>query len=221
MTFSAVLFDLDGTLLNTIDDLADAMNAALAAVGCPPRTAEECKLFVGDGVENFILRALPPERRNKETAAKVAPFYREAYSKNWAVKTRPYDGVPELLDALAARGLKMAVLSNKPDDFTRLVVGRLLPKWRFDAVLGHRPGGPHKPDPSAALEIARRMGVAPARFLYLGDTNTDMRTAIAAGMFPVGALWGFRTAGELTASGAKALVERPMDVMKLIEKGGA
>jgi phosphoglycolate phosphatase len=217
MPFQAILFDLDGTLLDTIEDLTDAMNSALAAFGCPPRTAAQCKVFVGDGAENFILRSLPEDRRSKETVAKVAPVYRAAYSKNWALKTRPYEGVPELLDALAARGLKMAVLSNKPDEFTRLMVAKLLPRWRFDAVVGARANWPHKPDPAAALEIAKAVGVDPARFLYLGDTNTDMRTAVAAGMFPVGALWGFRTADELQASGAKALAAKPGDVMKAIE----
>jgi phosphoglycolate phosphatase len=218
MPIQAILFDLDGTLLDTIEDLTDAMNEALAAFGCPPRTVAECKVFVGDGAENFILRSLPEGRRDRETLAKVAPLYREAYGENWAVKTRAYEGIPELLDALAARGLKTAVLSNKPDDFTRLMVQQLLPRWRFGAVVGARDNWPHKPDPAAALDIAKALGVAPARFLYLGDTNTDMRTAVAAGMFPVGALWGFRTAEELLASGARVLVAKPQDVGEIIAR---
>jgi phosphoglycolate phosphatase len=215
--FAAVLFDLDGTLLDTIDDLTGAMNAALGRLGFPPRTPAECKVFVGDGVENFILRSLPEAHRDKATAASVAPLYREAYGRNWADKTRPYDGIPELLDALVARGMKLAVLSNKPDDFTRLMVQKLLPRWRFDAIAGERAAHPRKPDPAAALEIASALGVQPARFLYLGDTNTDMRTAAAAGMFPVGALWGFRSADELRASGARVLVKRPADVIAVLK----
>jgi phosphoglycolate phosphatase len=220
MPFQAVLFDLDGTLLNTIDDLTDAMNVTLAGAGFPPRTVGECKVFVGEGAESFILRSLPEGRRDKQTLAQVAPLYREAYTRNWACKTRPYEGVPELLDALAGRKLKLAVLSNKPDDFTRHMVEKLLPRWRFDAVVGARPSAPKKPDPTVALQIADSLGVEPRRFLYLGDTNTDMQTALAAGMFPVGALWGFRTAEELRASGAKVLAAKPEDVIEVVESGG-
>src|SRR3989304_2708922 len=124
--YKAVLFDLDGTLLNTIEDLTDAMNQALAACGYPPRTVEECKRFVGDGVRNFVLRALPEDHRgDQEMASKVMALYRQAYSKNWDKRTRPYEGIPQLLDELTARGLAMAVYSNKPDDFTHLTVRRL------------------------------------------------------------------------------------------------
>lgn len=216
-SFQSVLFDLDGTLLDTLDDLADAMNEALAVMGLPGCTVEQCKYFVGDGVRNFALRALPPDRRDEATLQRLLAVYRECYGRNWAVKTRPYAGVPEMLDGLAARGLPLAVLSNKPDDFTRLVVAKLLPRWTFAAVAGERPPAPRKPDPGAALEIANRIGVPPERFLYLGDTATDMRTAVAAGMFPVGALWGFRTAEELLAGGARVLVRQPAEVLKVVD----
>ena len=141
---------------------------------------------------------------------------RKAYERNWNVKTRPYPGIPELLDALSAHGLKMAVLSNKPHDFTLKSVEGLLPAWRFDAVIGERPPIPRKPDPSSALEIANRLGVEPARFLYLGDTATDMKTANAAGMFAVGALWGFRDAEELIAGGAVKLIAKPAELLELL-----
>ncbi|MCR4411808.1 MAG: HAD-IA family hydrolase, partial [Thermoguttaceae bacterium] len=129
-----------------------------------------------------------------------------------------YEGIPELLDALVARRLPMAVLSNKPQEFTRLCVERLLPRWRFATVVGAGAALPRKPDPTGALCIASEFGVSAERILYLGDTNTDMQTAVAAGMYPVGALWGFRTRDELLASGARALVERPADVLRLIER---
>ncbi|MFB3894433.1 MAG: HAD family hydrolase [Phycisphaerae bacterium] len=214
--FQAVLFDLDGTLLDTIEDLTDAMNAALAAVGCPPVTTAQCKYFVGDGVRNFALRALPEGRRDEGTLATLMPIYRQAYMANWDRKTRPYEGIPELLDALAARGMKFAVYSNKPDDFTNLTVHKLLPRWTFAAIVGAREGVAHKPDPTAALAIARGLAIPPERFVYVGDTNTDMKTAVAAGMFPVGALWGFRTADELLANGAMALIKRPMELLELL-----
>jgi len=215
--YKAVLFDLDGTLLDTIDDLAEAMNQALAACGYPAHTAEECKYFVGDGVANFALRAMPAERRSDPAAvARVRQLYRSAYSKNWADRTRPYEGVPQLLDELDARGVAAAVCSNKPDDFVQLVVRKLLPRWRFAAVVGHREGNKHKPDPAVALEITRRLDLPPEQFLYVGDTGTDMKTAVAAGMFPVGALWGFRTAEELTANGAKVLIAEPLELLDLL-----
>jgi phosphoglycolate phosphatase len=216
-TYKAVLFDLDGTLLNTIDDLAEAMNAALAACGYPTHSAEACKRFVGDGVGNFVLRAAPADRRNDQAAvARVGELYRAAYSKNWHRRTRPYPGIAELLDELTARGIALGVCSNKPDDFTQLTVSKLLSRWHFGAVVGHRQGYKHKPDPAIALEIARRLDRTPAEVLYVGDTGTDMATAVAAGMFPVGALWGFRDAAELTSSGAKVLIAHPTELLALL-----
>jgi phosphoglycolate phosphatase len=140
----------------------------------------------------------------------------QTYERNWNVKSRPYPGIPELLDALTARGMKMAVLSNKPHDLTQKVIEMLLPSWRFEAVMGERPPIPRKPDPSSALEIASRLGVEPAGFLYMGDTATDMRTANAAGMYAVGALWGFRNAEELIESGAKKLIAKPVELLELL-----
>ena len=214
--YKAVLFDLDGTLLNTIDDLADAMNAALAACGLPTHTAQECKYFVGDGVRSFALRSLPPDRRDEATLTKIIPPYRDAYSKNWDNKTRPYEGVPELLEALTARRLKLIVYSNKPDEFTNLTVRKLLGKWEFAAIVGARENFPNKPDPSASLDILGKLGLRPDEVVYVGDTGTDMQTAAAAGMYAVGALWGFRTAKELLENGAKVLIERPTDLLKLL-----
>jgi phosphoglycolate phosphatase len=217
MAFQAVLFDLDGTLMDTIEDLAGAMNVALAAFGFPACSVAQCKYFVGDGVRNFVIRALPEDKRgDSELIAKVSKIYRDAYDKGWAVKTRPFDGIPELLDGLAARGLKMVVFTNKPDDVAKLMVAKLLPDYHFDDVVGAREGKPHKPDPTVPLELAGKLGVPPAQFVYIGDTNTDMQTANAAGMFPVGALWGFRTADELKANGAKVLIAHPTELLKLI-----
>jgi len=216
MEFHAVLFDLDGTLLDTIDDLADSMNAALAARGFAPRSVQECKRFVGDGVERFAARALPEEHRDEATIAAVVAVYRREYERRWADKTRPYEGMGELLDELSRRGLPSAVLSNKPDDFTRLMVAQLLGRWTFASVRGARKGEALKPSPQTALSIAADLGIAPAEFLYVGDTNTDMQTANAAGMYAVGALWGFRTAEELTVNGAKTLIAQPMELLDLL-----
>ena len=141
---------------------------------------------------------------------------RDEYARCWADKTRPYDGVADMLAGVSARGLRLGVLSNKPDDFTKLCVARLLPECRFDVVRGARPSVPLKPDPGAAMGIADELGIAPGAFAYVGDTGTDMKTACAAGMYPVGVLWGFRTADELTASGAAVLIENPTDLLPLL-----
>ena len=216
MTHRAVLFDLDGTLLDTLADVGGSMNLVLRQLGLPEPSLEAYKQYVGDGVECLVRRVLPAERCEPATVAQLGARMREEYGRHWADTTRPYEGVAELLDALTARGLPMAVLSNKPENFTQLCVTRLLPQWRFAAVVGQQPALARKPDPAGALEIARRLGVAPAEMLYLGDTNTDMQTATAAGMYPVGALWGFRSAEELLAHGARALAAHPRDVLPLL-----
>jgi phosphoglycolate phosphatase len=192
------------------------MNSVLEGMGFPQHPLAAYRYFVGDGVEMLAQRVLPADSRDDAAIARCVQGMREAYERRWAAKSRPYEGMPELLDALTRRGVIMAVLSNKPHAFTEKVVATLLPRWRFARVLGARPGVPKKPDPAAALEIARQLDVPPGRFLYLGDTNTDVRTAIAAGMYPVGALWGFRTAEELTAAGARTLIRHPMELMALL-----
>ena len=217
MAFKALLFDLDGTLLDTLEDLADSANFALRQLGCPEHPLVSYKYLVGEGVESLMQRALPPDRRDPPTMAQCVAAMRKEYSVRWSRKTRPYEGVPELLDGLTARHVPMAVLSNKPDEFTNLCVTRLLPRWRFDAVVGAKPALPKKPDPTGALQIVAQFRCSVADVLYLGDTNTDMQTAVAAGMFPVGALWGFRTRDELLAGGAKMLARNPRDVLDIID----
>ena len=213
MRYRAVLFDLDGTLLNTLEDIADATNAALRQLGFPEYPLEPYKLFVGDGVETLIRRVLPTAACTAPLIAQCATLMRAEYGQRWKMKTRPYEGVSELLDELTARGIKMAVLSNKPAAFTRLCVSELLARWEFAVVVGETPAVPKKPDPGGALQIARQLGLAPAEFVYLGDTNTDMQTAVGAGMFAVGALWGFRTPEELLANGAKLLITKPLELL--------
>jgi phosphoglycolate phosphatase len=219
MTFHAVLFDLDGTLLDTLDDLADSANMALQRLGFPQHPAEAYKRFVGDGIENLVRRAVPAERRDPAVLSECVRLTRENYAARWAEKTRPYDGIAELLDALATRGIRMAVLSNKPDQFTQLCVERLLAGRRFDVVIGASATLPRKPDPAGANLIAERLRLSPAEILYLGDTDTDMQTAVAAGMFPVGVLWGFRDAEELLANGARILIRHPLELLPILDAG--
>jgi len=217
MHYTAILFDLDGTLLDTLDDLGDSVNAVLARLGYPTHEMYKYRYYVGDGVANLVRRALPSALGGDEkTVEAVTPLVRAEYGKRWKDKTHVYPGIPELLAELSSRGIKLAVLSNKPHPATLEVVGLFLSSWQFDVVLGARDGVPIKPDPGAAREVCTLLRMSPESVLYLGDTNTDMQTAIGAGMYPVGALWGFRTADELHASGARALVAHPREVLDLI-----
>ncbi|MBN1669852.1 MAG: HAD family hydrolase [Kiritimatiellae bacterium] len=217
MKAEAVLFDLDGTLLDTIGDLAVSMNNVLRGLGFPTHAVEAYKRFVGDGVVNLAKRVLPDaQRSDEELVARCVAAMRVEYAAHWADTTRPYPGVPELLNELTRRHVPKAVLSNKPHESTVRCVAGLLAEWEFDTVLGQQPGVPCKPDPTGAQRVAAQLGIAPARFLYLGDTGTDMRTACAAGMHALGALWGFRTADELRRHGAKRLMTRPTDLLDLL-----
>ena len=216
MHFKAIVFDLDGTLLDTLEDIANSANTVLARHGFPTHNLDDYRNFVGDGVTTLITRVLPGEKRHDDTIAECVRAFREEYSRNWNVKTTPYDGVAEMLDELAARHLKLAVLSNKPDDFTKKCVIELLPDWTFEIVLGLHSGIPPKPDPTGARQIAEHLSVPPSRILYVGDSGVDMKTAIAAGMFPVGVLWGFRSREELQDNGAQALIQRPQDILAVL-----
>lgn len=211
--WGGVLFDLDGTLLDTLDDLAGAMNRALVAGGWATHPVAAYRRFVGDGVEMLARRALPPGAPEETVKATLAAFMAD-YQGHWADATAPYPGVPELLVELAARGVPTAVLSNKPDRYMAPIVARFFPGHSFAVVSGQRPGLPRKPDPAGALAVAAEMGVAPGRILYLGDSDVDMRTAVAAGMEPCGALWGFRGREELLAAGARRLAARPGEVLE-------
>jgi phosphoglycolate phosphatase len=216
MAYSALLFDLDGTLLDTLQDIADSVNSVLTYFGFPQHELDAYKYFVGDGVEMLAIRALPEDHRDQMTVDKVVARIDDVYSLRWANNTHPFQGIPELLDALTNIGIRMAILSNKGQSFAELTVSTFLPEWHFDLVIGAQPSIPRKPDPTAALQITRQMRLIPTEFLYIGDSAVDMKTAVAANMYPIGALWGYRTADELLAGGAKALVEKPTQVLSLL-----
>jgi phosphoglycolate phosphatase len=214
----AAIFDLDGTLLDTLADLADSMNSVLEDLGYPTHPVDAYRTFVGDGVGNLVKRALPPEwheraRREPAFLETCVASMREAYELRWATKTAPYPGVPELLRELAARGVRMGVLSNKPHDFTAKIVAHFLPDIGFDAVFGAREGVPRKPDPAGVRDVLRSLGTREVETLYIGDSSTDMDTARNAGLVSVGVLWGFRTKEELLEHGAHRLVAKPRELL--------
>ena len=221
MTPRAVLFDLDGTLLDTLEDIGRSADAALQEHGFPPHPVEAYRRFIGDGVAVLFQRALPPGAgEDQDLVARLVSAFGRTYGDGWDRTTRTYPGIDDLIDALAGRSIPMGVLSNKPDLFTRKCVERFFPSRPFAVVLGQREGVPRKPDPAGALEAAETLGVPPSEVLYLGDSSVDMLTAARAGMYAVGASWGFRSVEELTAHGARRIVDHPREVLDLIAPGG-
>ena len=219
MTIGAVIFDLDGTLVDSLDDLADSVNAALAERGLPTHARDAYRYFVGDGIPALVRRALG-ERGDAASLEACVSAVRREYATRWDRKTRPYAGMVEALAALRARGVRLAVLSNKPHALVMKIVERFFAAGAFYASLGAESGFDRKPDPRGAIEVARRLDVMPKRCMYVGDSSIDMQTARAASMLPVGAVWGFRGAAELLDSGATHLVESPDAIVALVDSCG-
>lgn len=213
----AVIFDLDGTLVDSLEDLGGAVNRALLRHGFPVHPIEAYKRMVGDGFRNLVLRALPPEKRDEATIEDFNTESAADYAAHCVDRTRPYPGVLELLSELGTRGLSLAVLSNKPDELTRRVIGGLFHPGTFAIVRGETGSFPRKPDPASALDIVARLGAEAGSTLYLGDSDVDMATARAAGMVALGAAWGFRGEAELRAAGASAVLGRPEDVLSFLK----
>ncbi len=215
MSVSGVIFDLDGTLLDTIRGLADSMNAALSERGFGGHSIETYKGFVGRGIETLVRVALPDGESN-DTVLDVLQAMRERYAQDWPRTTKPFPGVPEMLQGLFDRGMKVSILSNKPHKYTVQMVEALLPGFPFDEVLGARDSIPIKPAPDAALEIARGWVLPPSQIAFVGDSDVDMETAVNASMLPVGVMWGFRNAQELANSGGRILVANPEDLLVVL-----
>lgn len=218
LTKKAVLFDLDGTLLDTLEDLAASGNAVLAARGFPLHTVDDYRTFIGNGMLNLVRDIFPPDFRPAEGSETEAVLleYRAAYELHWQNTTVPFPGIAGLLDSLSAAGVPMGVLSNKAHDFTLKCVDAFLPAWSWQVVLGARDGIERKPDPAGALEAAEILGVTPANCFFIGDSDVDIFTARNAGMHPVGVSWGFRPVAELLEAGAKTILETPADLLSLL-----
>jgi phosphoglycolate phosphatase len=216
MNFKAVLFDLDGTLLNTLDDLADSMNAALLRMKLPVHPVQSYRYFVGEGVNVLALRVLPENRRDGGSVNECLNLMGEEYTRRWADKTAPYPGITAMLTRLKGKNIVLAVLSNKNDEFTCKAVSRFFSQGLFAIIRGYRKGSPLKPDPFMARQIAKELNIETSDFAYLGDTSTDMITAVKAGMCPIGAKWGFRTEEELLSNGARHIIESPEDLCRMV-----
>ena len=196
------------------------MNRVLAELSLPPHGLDAYKAFVGEGAENLARRAvraaLPSAEGLPRPLAELVESYRVHYEALEHGRSTPYPGIDAMLDGVVASGRKMAVLSNKRDDFTKHLVTHAFSRWPFVDVRGEREGVARKPDPIAALELALALNVLPARIGFVGDTPIDMGTAMRAGMVPIGVLWGFRTRDELTNAGARFLLEQPKDLLALL-----
>ncbi|MFN2343326.1 MAG: HAD family hydrolase [Desulfonatronovibrio sp.] len=209
---NGIIFDLDGTLLNTLQDLADSVNSVLAARGWPEHPVEAYRFFVGNGMNMLIRRAVPENVRNQDVLNQCTQAVRQEYSRRWAVKTAPYPGILHILDRLKKNGITMGVLSNKPHEATLETVSHFFPHDYFQVVQGALPQNALKPDPAAALDMAARMGKDPRQIYFLGDSNVDMLTACNANMIALGAVWGFRNREELIGAGAAHLLEKPREL---------
>jgi len=215
MRQQAVIFDLDGTLLDTLADLGTSVNRVLAERGLPTHELEAFRWFIGDGSAMLIARALPPEERLPETIQSCLQALLEDYGQNWNTFTRPFDGIPALLQTLSQRHVPTSVVTNKPHRFAVPMTAYFF-EPPFRCVFGQRDGIPKKPDPFQALAAAQEMHVPPADCIFLGDSAIDIQTARSAGMLAVGVAWGFRPVEELHDAGAAHVIDRPLDLLTLM-----
>lgn len=213
----AVLFDLDGTLVNSLADLADSTNFALQKLNFPTHETEEYKYLVGDGIPKLIERALPENERTEENRSKCLELFMAHYREHYFDKTDAYDGIKELLSALKADGFKIAVISNKAQEMAQKVVDKVFGDI-FDAVAGKREGYKTKPDPALTLEVIKELGVTPESSVLVGDSGMDMAAAVNAKTTGIGVLWGFRTETELRQNGADYIADTTAQILNIIKE---
>ncbi len=213
----AVIFDLDGTICNTLEDLGECTNRALADFDLPPHPIEDYRMIVGNGVDTQMKRAIGEEKYTKELGDKVKEHFKRYYAQDYLKHTKPYEGMEEALDCLHEMGLMTAVFSNKPDEFAGKLCRELFGE-RFSMVVGNRPNVPVKPDPSGLQPILKELGLKAEECVYCGDSCVDIDTGKNAGMKTIGAAWGFRGRKELEERGADAVTEQPNELPVLLKQ---
>lgn len=213
--YKAAIFDLDGTLLDTLADIGTAANDVLRQQGFPVHPLPDYRTFVGDGVATLFSRILPTNVCSDELISQCVSGFSETYSKRWNEQTKLYPGIPELLDELTQRGVPIAVLSNKPHEFVARCLAEFLPHWTFDPAFGQREGVPKKPDPAGVNDVCDVLSVTPAECVYIGDSNVDILTGKNSGALAVGVSWGFRPVEELLDHGADRILNTPSDLLEL------
>lgn len=215
----ACLFDLDGTLLNTITTITHFCNYALGRYGISPIECEECKLFVGDGAKKLVERMLKSKNAySEEMFDEVYKCYMDAYDANPTHLTEPYEGIEDMLSSLKDRGIRVGVISNKPDYAAKSVCAQKLPSELVDAVQGQIEGVPVKPDVSGPMQVLEKLGALPGETIYAGDSGVDMQTGKSLKCFTVGVLWGFRSAEELMENGADRIISSPLEIIDIADK---
>ena len=217
MAIRGVLWDLDGTLLDTLGDLTDAVNATMAHYGCPPRSTREVRRFLGNGAGRLIALSLPGLPTDPPFAEALA-WYTRYYDAHCRIKTAPYPGIPQALKALKAAGLQMAILTNKPDPTAKALRSEFFPETMAFAQ-GESPDCPRKPDPAMVLRAMDELKLKPEETVYVGDSEVDLATARAAGLPCYSVLWGFRDREELVQAGATTLCATPEELKERILHG--
>lgn len=215
MKFNAVFFDLDGTLANSLADLANSVNYVLSSKGFPTHNTECYKLFAGDGILKMIERAVPTEYSQTPVVLELKDMFMEYYAKHYADNTVAYDGLNELVYSLKKNGIKIAVVTNKAQEMAEKVVNKLFGD-SFDYILGLRDGVPAKPDPTGIFMAMKELNVEPVECAFVGDTGMDVAGGVNAGAYPIGVLWGFREKDELIKFGAKAFAANAEELLSLL-----
>ena len=218
MKYQAAIFDMDGTLINSLEDLADSVNEALKYYGLPPHTLEEYRYFVGNGARKLIERSLPKEKANdSDFVSEVLKYYDGCYERHLTNKTKPYEGILEMLKTLQDKKIPLGVCTNKQQFAADKIIQVMFPADMFGAVIGDQKGLPRKPDPTKVLKIAAKFNVNPKQVAYFGDTSVDMETAHNAGFLSIGVTWGFRPESELIESGAEILINHPSELWNHVD----
>jgi len=217
MDYKGIIFDLDGTLVNSLEDLADSMNIVLKSFNFPTHELSAYRYLVGKGIRNLVRKALSDCSIDETLIENCYDSMINLYRENCVLKTKPYDGIIELINELTKRNKKLAVFSNKADELTQKIVMTLLPNCNFEVIMGLSSEEYKKPNPYGALLISDKFEVIPKDIIYVGDSGTDMQTANNAGMTAAGALWGFRTKAELISTGAKYILNTPQDLIQILE----
>ena len=215
MKFKGIIFDLDGTLVNSLEDISDAMNTVLTNLNYPTHTYDTYQYFIGSGLRNLVSKALPASNNSEDQIETCFDCMITEYREICTLKTKPYEGIIELLDNLASKNIKLAVFSNKADELTKKIAAEIFPDC-FDAAVGLSTEELKKPNPFKAIEISKNWNLKTEEILFVGDSDIDMQTANNANMFAVGVSWGYRTEQELKNSGAKLVINNPTELIEIV-----